>query len=150
MGFIETLQDAAQGRALRNRDAEVNASKASELDRMQRAQAAMVEAQRQADIAQRARQEGANEVFSRMAELNGNKGLAAQQMPSPYQYTPNADQVPGMAPAPGVNVTNEEVAALKAMGLPLTMDSVMTLRTPQRNSDQGGVGLAKRSIGVLR
>jgi hypothetical protein len=120
MGFIETLQDAAQGRALRDKAAEVNASKAAEFDGMRRAEAAMVEAQRQAEIAQRARQEGANEVFNRMAELNGSKGLAAQQANQLGQYVPNN----------GINIDPDValIRQLQTIGVPATDQTMQSMR----------------------
>ena len=64
-------------------------------------------------------------------------GLAmSQQLQQAAQYTPNMDQIPGQAPQ-GVNVTDAEIAAIQAAGLPMNMDSVMAVRAPVRNADQG-------------
>jgi hypothetical protein len=64
------------------------------------------------------------------------EGLAAAEA----QYTPNVGN-----PA-DANVTDEEVAAIQAAGMPMTMDSVMALRVPVKNADQVPGGLANQMV----
>ena len=94
----------------------------------------------QLDTAARSAAESVNKGWTLRDKLTSQvayeQGLAdkAMEVANMYQPTRNADQY-GATPQ-GVNVSNEEVAAIKAMGLPMTMDSVMQLRTPTANADQ--------------
>lgn len=94
----------------------------------------------QLDTAARSAAESVNKAWTLRDKLTSQvayeQGLAdkAMEVASMYQPTRNTDQY-GVTPQ-GVNVSNEEVAALRSMGLPLTTDTVMMLRSPSNNADQ--------------
>ena len=120
MSFLDTMKQAQYGKQVQATQANNAMQKAAMYDQILAEKNRQDFAQRDSAMQQNAMLSGAQRGYQKaMQDMMG--GLASQSVSNADQY--------GQAPQ-GVNVTAQEVAAIDAMGLPRTMESVMLLRTP--------------------
>ena len=126
MGYIENLRAQAE-----------QAAKAKAFDDQQIAA-------REQGLADMAYNQGRSEEENKwVTALNNYRGSTAQPQAvstGPMDYpTDNPDQM-GTQRSPTAEVTQADVDAVKAAGLPLTMESVAAIRA--QGAEQGSVGLS--------